>query len=179
MTRTTIKSMALLVALVVCFTVIVAEKVPPVVTSGGPTVDVATNTHYLEQYLMELTDHYEGEDGRWIFELYDVEMLLLSDEPTDRMRLIAAVADAAEIDDEEVRTILAANFDRALDAKYALWNGTLWAVYLHPLSHLRKDEFREAVKQVASLHHNYGMSYSSSGMLYRIEYADDDEADDE
>jgi len=130
-------------------------------------VHVSTNNQTLEIFLDELMSEYSGETGRWTFNLYDVDMVLITDEDYDRMRLMAPIADAPEsMASEHLRELLEANFDRALDAKYAIWRETVWATYVHPLSELTKHELQNAIRQVAALTRNYGSSYSSTEFQY-------------
>ena len=54
-----------------------------------------------------------------------------------------------------------ANFDSALDARYALRDGQLWSVYLHPLPTLTRTDFESGLGQVLSLAHTFGTTFSS------------------
>ena len=66
----------------------------------------------------------------------------------------------------DLRVLLAANFDRSLDARYATGGGYLWAVFLHPLSQLSPTMVSEALHQVAALADNYGGSYAASDLVF-------------
>jgi hypothetical protein len=125
-----------------------------------------TNNRTLDGFIKEMVSEYESEPGRWGFVLYDVEMLVLTDEPANRMRVIAPIADAGSLPPNLLRVLLEANFDRALDAKYAIWRDMVWATYVHPLGELTRHEFEDAVRQVANLHRNYGSSFSSTDVVY-------------
>ena len=159
-----------------CLAFVVMTLCTPGLTQEEPDVDasqdlaprVSTNNYQVETYLDELAPNYEGGDGQWTFELYDVDMLLLTDEAHDRVRLISPVADASVLEPGQLRTLMEANFDRALDAKYAIWRDAVWATFVHPLSELTKSELRNAIRQVANLRRNYGGSYSSTELLYRV-----------
>jgi len=61
---------------------------------------------------------------------------------------------------------LQANFDSALDARYAVANGVLWSAYIHPLSSLQDKQFLEAVGQVVNLTSTFGSSYSSGALIF-------------
>ena len=71
-----------------------------------------------------------------------------------------------KLDAEELSRLLSANFDRALDAKYAISNETLWSVFTHPLAELTDEQFIGCVGQVVTLADNFGTSYSSSGLYF-------------
>lgn len=95
-----------------------------------------------------------------------IQLFLIVDEGANRMRLMSPVAEEQKLTDEELKTLLESNFDRALDAKYALSNGLLWSVYAHPLRELYKDQLIDAFNQVRNLVYNYGTSYSSTTMVF-------------
>ncbi len=145
------------------------EAQPPM-----PSPKVSTNNYYLERFLREMTTTYEGEQGYWSFELYDVPMMVLSDESNDRIRILAPIRAAAGLERAELRQLMEANFDRTLDAKYAIWRETLWATYVHPLSHINKEEFKDAVRQVAHLHSAYGSTDPIMGLGYGADEGDED-----
>jgi len=67
------------------------------------------------------------------------------------MRIMTPVADEKGLDFEELHRLLSANFDRALDAKYAISNGTLWSAFTHPLAELTDEQFIGCVGQVITL----------------------------
>ena len=64
------------------------------------------------------------------------------------------------------RILLQANFGNTLDARYALREGMLYAVYLHPLSSLTLRDLEAALGQVASLVRNFGTSFSATGVQH-------------
>lgn len=143
-----------------------ADEAPRPRERAAP-VHVSTNNQILELFLEDLMSEYSGEPGRWTFNLYDVDMVLITDENYDRMRLMAPVADAPpSMPLDQLRNLLEANFDRALDAKYAIWRDRVWSTFVHPLSDLTKNELQNAIRQVATLTRNYGSSYSSTDYSY-------------
>jgi hypothetical protein len=79
----------------------------------------------------------------------------------DRMRIFAAVAEESALTVASSRILLQANFGKTYDARYALHEGVLYAVYLHPLSTLDPRELEAALPQVARLVRNFGSTYSA------------------
>jgi len=133
----------------------------------GAKPEPPTNNGRLGKFLEELIgQRYSGGDGQWQFQVADVEVLMVTDERADRMRIMAPVANAVDLDATELRTLLEADFDRALDAKYAIWRGAVWAVFVHPLSSLTRVEFHGAVAQVFTLTQTYGASFSSTEFVF-------------
>ncbi|MEO0425337.1 MAG: hypothetical protein AAF184_23575, partial [Pseudomonadota bacterium] len=60
-----------------------------------------------------------------------------------------------------LRRLLQANFDTALDARYAIARDTLWATFIHPLSPLTEDQLLSAISQTLSIALTYGSTFSS------------------
>ena len=111
----------------------------------------------------------EAEDGGTAFQLTieDIPVIVVTDPSADRMRAMVAIRSAAGLDPAEVQRMMQANFDTALDARYAIAQGRLWSVYIHPLSPLDKDEFLAALGQVVNLALTYGTTYQSGLLSYR------------
>ena len=82
------------------------------------------------------------------------------------MRVMTPVAERAALGPEDLELLLRANFDRALDARYALFESTLWAVFLHPLTGVDDAMFANCLLQVTTLAANFGSTYSSSGVVF-------------
>lgn len=94
----------------------------------------------------------------------DVPVIIVTDPQADRMRAMVPIRSAEGITDEELRRMMQANFDSALDARYGIARGRLWATFIHPLSLLEKDEFLAGVGQSVNLARTYGSTYNS-GLL--------------
>ena len=100
------------------------------------------------------------------FRVSAVPVLLVYDINADRMRLMTPVEDADNIDAERMKRLMQANFDSALDARYALARGVLWATFLHELSSIGDQEFAKALGQTVNLVATYGKSYSSGLFVF-------------
>ncbi|TRX47145.1 hypothetical protein FNH22_30465 [Fulvivirga sp. M361] len=100
------------------------------------------------------------------YELDGVHIYLVTDESANRMRLMAGVVEQSKIEADEMVTLMQANFDKALDAKYALSKGVLWSVFAHPLKELEKEQIVDALYQVKNLVNNYGTTYTSTDFIF-------------
>ena len=136
----------------------------------------------LESYLTEL----EGENGFWRGSRGDVPVFVFSDDEHDRMRLMAPIGVVEELDSELLHVLLQANYDRALDARYAMRNKELWAVVVHPLATLATDDLPSMFDQVVMLVKNTGTTFSSTELVFRsfpddvvLEPETDDDEDEE
>lgn len=106
------------------------------------------------------------EPGFWQIELGAQELFVIIDEAHDRLRVMAPVVEDRALDEPQLRTLLSANFDRAIDARYALGDGWLWSVFVHPLHDLSDELFCDALRQVSRLAQTYGSSYNSSDLVF-------------
>ena len=136
----------------------------------------------LESYLTDL----EGENGFWRGSRDDVPVFVFSDDEHDRMRLMAPIGVVEELDSELLHVLLQANYDRALDARYAMRNKELWAVVVHPLATLATDDLPSLFDQVVMLVKNTGTTFSSTELVFRsfpddvvLEPEEDDDEEDE
>ena len=66
----------------------------------------------------------------------DVPVAIVADPIANRMRAMVPIRLAEDLTAEELQRVLQANFDTALDARYAIANGRLWGVFIHPLAQL-------------------------------------------
>ena len=62
--------------------------------------------------------------------------------------------------------LMEANFHTALDVKYAITDGILWSVFIHPLKELSNDQALRAIEQVYTAARTYGTSYNSTGLTF-------------
>ncbi|MEM9806383.1 MAG: type III secretion system chaperone [Cyanobacteria bacterium P01_D01_bin.56] len=122
----------------------------------------------LEQLLRSDVETVEGENGQWQFRIGERAVIVLADASRDRMRVFSPVVSVEDLTAQQVQAMLAANFHTALDARYAVTDGTVVAVYVHPLSTLQGDNFRSALRQVVSLAETFGTSYSSNELNFGV-----------
>ena len=129
-------------------------------------VNAQMDNKQLEELLTAQTDSIQGFPGRWQVSLDDMVMIVLTDENNDRMRIIAPIVEASKLDEGLLLDSLTANFHSALDVKYAISDGILWSVYVHPLSPLTEMELESAIKQVYAAAATFGTTFSSTPLLF-------------
>lgn len=126
-----------------------------------------TNNQRLHAMLSATVQNIQGRAGSWQVLYRAVPMMIFTSEAHDRMRIIAPVSEESDLDSARLGLLMHANFDKALDARYALFQGKLWSVYLHPLSSLTEEELHSALDQVANLRLTYGSTYSSGNLRFQ------------
>ena len=137
----------------------------------------AMNNERLDCLLKERLDKVKGEAGMWRAEIGARNLMILTDENANRLRIMTPIRNLDASEGKLCLTLLSANFDRALDAKYAVNGGVLWALFVHPLRTFSEDDLENAIKQVYTLAENTGTSYSSGGL--RFTGGDEPEPDEE
>ena len=129
------------------------------------SADNMTNSK-LDQALKNLSPQVEGTLGSWQLQLGDFMIQIITDEKADRMRMVSPVARSEELSKEQLYRLMQANFDSALDARYAIAHDVIWSTYIHPLSPLTESELASAIHQVISLVETFGTSFSSTEFIF-------------
>lgn len=134
----------------------------------------------LESYLEDV----EGENGFWRGTRAEVPVFVFSDDEHDRMRIMAPIGVVEELDPDLLHVLLQANYDRALDARYAMRRNELWSVVVHPLVTLAPDDLPSLFDQVVTLVKNTGTTFASTELVFRalpddiiLEAEEDDDED--
>lgn len=96
----------------------------------------------------------------------DIPLIVIADPVANRMRAMVPIRSAAGLSSDELMRLLQANFDTALDARYAVARGRLWGVFIHPLGPLEKDQLISALIQTVNVARTYGQSYSGGAQVF-------------
>ena len=94
------------------------------------------------------------------------QLMIVYDENADRMRIISPIADLKDISTEQLKLALEANFHTNLDSRYAISDGIVWSVFIHPLSDLSEELFISAINQTYNATMTFGNEYSSGYMSF-------------
>ncbi|MEM8602337.1 MAG: hypothetical protein AAGF24_00690 [Cyanobacteria bacterium P01_H01_bin.121] len=124
-----------------------------------------TAERFLAVVRAEATD-VQVRDNQLRFQLEDQLLLAIADEASDRMRLVAIIQPVSELTAEQVQNVLIANFHTTLDARYAITDDHLVAVFVHPLASLQAEDLRSALYQVARTANSFGTTYSSGELRF-------------
>ena len=98
--------------------------------------------------------------------LADVPVMIIADPDADRMRAMVPIRSAEGLDAEELMRLMQANFDTALDARYAVAQGRLWGTFIHPLSPLEETQLISALAQTVTVALTYGQTYSGGAVTF-------------
>ena len=124
------------------------------------------NNENLGKILYTLSDSISGASGQWYFTAGGREMLCITDENANRMRIISPVAAEEDLDAGQLKECMEANFHSALDVRYALSEGMVWVAFIHPLQELTKQQAIDAVTQVFNAAETFGSTYNSTHLVF-------------
>lgn len=140
------------IALVTATTAIAAEPDPDCVVMSNAC---------LAPILMRFDPDLTGVPGSWQLSINERQVLVITDAKADRMRIMSSIAPSAGLTREQLHRLMQANFESALDARYSIAHGAVWATYIHPLSPTSSEEVVSALAQTVTLAESYGTSFSS------------------
>lgn len=118
------------------------------------------------EIVVDMADGARADGPAVTFIVGGVTMVLVIDERANRMRIVSPISELARLDPNTLEVLMQANYHSALDARYALSEGTVFAAYIHPLSELTDVQLQAAVIQVANLVLTFGTEYSSTGLVF-------------
>ncbi|VAW70237.1 FIG01023306: hypothetical protein [hydrothermal vent metagenome] len=130
-----------------------------------PTKQGMNNKH-LHELITRIDNKPQGQLGYWQIQYNDIPIVIITDERANRMRIVSPIQSANELSKEKLFRMMQANFDSALDARYAIAKDKLWSAFIHPLSELTDEQFYSGLAQTITLVKSYGKSYSSGALVF-------------
>ena len=144
---------------------IIAALVLAIPSYAQDSEDAMTPTRLLE-ILSALDPDARPQGIGTLLTIEDVPVLVVMDPTADRMRAMVPIRSLEGMDGDDLLRVMQANFDTALDARYAVANGQLWATYIHPLSPLKSDQLISGIGQTVNLALTYGGLFSGGAMAF-------------
>jgi hypothetical protein len=161
------KSAVVLAVVSVSFYVIAQSDDPGESPSIPPeAIEQPMTAASLGELILSVDENAELNGSSWIFQVTDLEVIVVYDIGADRMRILIPIGGTDEMKEDELLRLLQANFDSALDARYAIAQDTLWGTFIHPLSALSDEEFLVGLAQTVNVVTSYGTSYSSGMFIF-------------
>lgn len=124
------------------------------------------NNEKLQNIYTSVSDSIYGEKGAWQFFIKDVQLVSVTDISHNRMRIMSPITNSNNLTDKLIKAALVANFHTALDVKYAVSDGVLWSVFIHPLKELSGEQVKDAVSQVYYANINFGTTFTSTSLTF-------------
>ncbi len=154
--------LTLITALMVTLTssTLLAQTTEP--APAPPTATLQT----LDELVRAIDPDATREGNQWQLAWQEMTLIVVADDAADRMRIISPIQPVDPDDPELMHRLLQANFDAALDARYAVAQGIIWGTFLHPLSSLTQREFASGLIQVVNVVNSFGSTFSSGVFTY-------------
>ncbi len=120
--------------------------------------------------MAEVIEALDGEAQRngnnWQLTLRKRTLLVVTDASAGRMRIITPIAPVEAMPEGALTRLMQANFDTALDARYAIGQGLVWSAFVHPLDSLTTRDFASGLLQTHALAETFGTTFSSCVLNY-------------
>jgi hypothetical protein len=147
------------------FGIAVAQTDPPLL-QPDQTIGQPMTLSRLAEIVFALDENARSQGNAFEMTIANFNVLIVTDPAADRMRAMIPIRPAAGLTPDELARMMQANFDSALDARYAVADGTVWAVFIHPLSPLTKDQFISGLGQTVNVAATYGTLYTGGAMQF-------------
>lgn len=138
-----------------------APAAPPEVSP-----EITAMLEQMDQVIKALDAKAERTGNSWQFTLQDRAMLVVTDTSAARMRIITPIALIEDLPEGAMQRLMQANFDTALDARYAVAQNLVWGAFIHPLDSLTIRDFAAGILQTLSVGETFGTTFSSGAISY-------------
>ncbi|WP_375279885.1 hypothetical protein [Pseudooctadecabacter sp.] len=145
---------AAILSIVICFAA-------PVFAQEG-----AMTAQRIAEIVLDIDPDAQLTPGGIELTLEDIPVLIVMAPGADRMRAMVPIASVEDVSAEEMSRMMQANFDTALDARYAVAQGRVWGVFIHPLSPLEREQLLSGLVQTVNLARTYGTLYSGGANVF-------------
>lgn len=132
----------------------------------APQIEAAMTAQRITQIALEIDMNAKVVANTVELTIADVPVLIVVAPQADRMRAMVPISSSEGLSPKDLARVMQANFDTALDARYAIAQGRLWSVYIHPLSALKQDQFLSGLAQTVNLARTYGQTYSAGATQF-------------
>lgn len=145
-----------------------SQTPPPAAPKPKAAVEGTMTTKRMGEIIKRLDPKAKATSNAsaWQFHVEEVPVVVVTDAGNNRMRVMIALKKADTMSAEELLRLSQANFDTALDARYAIAKGLLWATFIHPLSELHDRQFITGIGQTVNAAKSYGTTYSSGVLSF-------------
>lgn len=142
-----------------------SESPPALVPAPVPAPGSMT-TDSLDTIVKKIDPGATRDGNMWHFSVVERPVYLVADPAADRMRVMSPIAETGTLPGELYERMMQANYDAALDARYAVAQNIVWSVFIHPLGSLTERELLSGTAQTVTAALNFGTSFSSGATVY-------------
>jgi hypothetical protein len=143
-----------------------AEPAKPSEKLREPSKEAVAAQAMIDTALKKIDKDIKRETNVWQFKLGARQVIVITDPVAERMRIMVPIGDAGLLNQELLKRLMQANFDSALDARYAIAQDVLWGTFIHPLTSLDEKGFVSGLAQALAVADNFGGSFSSGAVVF-------------
>ena len=143
-----------------------ADPAKPPEKPREPSKEAIAAQAMIDTALKKIDKDIKRETNIWQFKLGARQVIVITDPVAERMRIMVPIGDAGLLSPELLTRLMQANFDSALDARYAIANDILWGTFIHPLTSLDEKGFVSGLAQAVAVADNFGGSFSSGAVVF-------------
>ncbi len=156
------RSLLSILALFACVQIAMAQEAP----EAAPPGETPMTLERLAKIVVAVDPDARLAGGAMELTIDDIPIVVVTDPIADRMRAMIPIRSADGMRADELMRLMQANFDTALDARYAVAQGRLWATFIHPLAALEREQFVSGLIQTVNIARTYGQTYSGGALSY-------------
>lgn len=142
------------------------EPAKPAEKPPEPSKEAVAAQAMIDTALKKINKDIKRETNVWQFKLGARQVIVITDPVAERMRIMVPIGDAGLLSQELLTRLMQANFDSALDARYAIAQDVLWGTFIHPLTSLDEKGFVSGLAQAIAVADNFGGSFSSGAVVF-------------
>lgn len=120
--------------------------------------------------IAKVVDRVDGGATRngnnWQLTIDERQMLVVTDVTAGRMRIMTPIAAIEDLPEGGLLRLMQANFDSALDARYAVAQDLVWGTFIHPLPSLTERDFASGLLQTKTVADTFGTTFSSGAITF-------------
>jgi len=144
-------------------------SVPEIAPDDGNNTVLAGSEAALERIakVVARVDENATRDGNnWQLSIDATQILIVTDVNAGRMRIMTPIAAVEDLPEGGLLRLMQANFDSALDARYAVAQDLLWGTFIHPLPSLTERDFASGLLQTKTISDTFGTTFTSGAITF-------------
>lgn len=138
------------------------EAIPP----APEVVQFGMTGERLQEIALQIDENAVIQGNLIQFTMAETQVAVVFDPNAQRMRTMVPVASVDVLNERLMQRMLQANYDSVLDARYAISNGLVWAVFIHPLDTLTETDFTSGLLQCIIAAQTFGKEFTSGAMVF-------------
>ena len=138
----------------------------PEAESGTVTGQSEAALERIAKVVARVDEDATRDGNSWQLTIDDRQMLVVTDVTAGRMRIMTPIAAIEDLPEGALLRLMQANFDSALDARYAAAQDLVWGTFIHPLPSLTERDFASGLLQTKTVADTFGTTFSSGAITF-------------